>query len=61
MSAQQSTLPTGIVDSDVDEAMQGRLLRRATHLCLRAEPHTDQSPCRAHVSEANRQLLRLSG
>lgn len=33
------------------------VLRRATQLCLRAEPHTDRSPCPAHVSEAQRQLF----
>ena len=38
-------------------ASQPEVVRRATQLCLRAEPHTDQSPCAGHLSEANRQLF----
>ena len=40
--------------------LQPQVVRRATQLCARAEPHTDQSPCPAHLTEAQRQLFRLS-
>jgi hypothetical protein len=37
-----------------------QVVRRATQLCIRAEPHTDEAPCSAHLSEAHRQLFRLT-
>jgi hypothetical protein len=33
------------------------ILRRAEHLCRRAEPHADVIPCQTHLHEAQRQLL----
>ena len=42
------------------QAQHPQVARRATQLCLRAEPHTDHVPCPTHVSEANRQLFRLA-
>ena len=59
MTAQQSDLPPELSGSDIDPVMQRRVVRRASQLCLRAEPHTDRSPCPAHMAEANRQLLGL--
>ncbi len=47
MSAQQSDVPTATPE----------LVRRASQLCLRAEPHAHESPCAAHLAEAQRQLL----
>jgi hypothetical protein len=61
MSAQHSDVPTETPDSDVDPTMEQQLIRRASQLCLRAEPHTDASPCAAHLAEAQRQLLHLPG
>jgi hypothetical protein len=57
MTAQRSDVPVGRAVSDVEYALSHRVVRRATQLCLRSEPHTDESPCAAHLSEANRQLL----
>ena len=39
---------------------QGEVARRATLLCLRAEPHAEHSPCASHVAEANRQLFGIA-
>ena len=61
MSAQQSAVPAAVPGSEIDPAMQRQVVRRASQLCLRAEPHTEQSPCAAHLNEANRQLLGLPG
>jgi hypothetical protein len=58
MTAQRPDVPAakGAVP-DVEEALSHQVVRRATQLCLRAEPHTDESPCAAHLAEAHRQLL----
>ena len=56
MTAQQTELPGQVATLDLDAAVRHDVVRRATQLCLRAEPHAGQSPCPAHVSEANRQL-----
>ncbi|MGI8806787.1 MAG: hypothetical protein ACR2KK_02825 [Acidimicrobiales bacterium] len=61
MTAQQSDVPMELPGSVADPVLQRRMVRRAVQLCLRAEPHTDHSPCPAHTSEANRQLLGLPG
>lgn len=61
MSAQQSAVPAEVPSFGINPAMQREVVRRASQLCLRAEPHTDESPCGAHLTEANRQLLGLSG
>jgi hypothetical protein len=61
MSAQQSDLPGELLSSQHDASMQRQVVRRATQLCRRAEPHTDETPCAAHMNEANRQLLELRG
>ena len=60
MTAQQSDVPGDLLDSEPEPAVGAGVVRRATQLCLRAEPHTDRSPCAAHVSEANRQLFGLA-
>ena len=57
MTAPQTELPGQASTLDLDAAVRQEIARRATQLCLRAEPHTGQSPCPAHVSEANRQLF----
>ncbi|MDQ3642273.1 MAG: hypothetical protein M3450_12620 [Actinomycetota bacterium] len=56
MTAQQSDLPMELPDADGDAVVPRRVVRRASQLCLRAEPHTDQSPGPAHLTEGNRQL-----
>ncbi len=61
MSAQESAVAAEDVVPQIDSVMQRQVVRRASQLCLRAEPHTDESPCAAHLSEANRQLLGLPG
>ena len=61
MSAQQSGFPTEDRGAKVDPKADPELVRRADQLCRRAEPHTDRSPCAAHLAEAQRQLLGLSG
>jgi hypothetical protein len=58
MTVQHST-PEDLATSELDHAVHAQLLRRATQLCLRAEPHAEQTPCAPHVSEANRQLFGL--
>ncbi len=60
MTTQQSDVPGELFDPAPDPAMAAQVVRRATQLCLRAEPHTDRSPCAAHLSEANRQLFGLA-
>ncbi|MEA2703408.1 MAG: hypothetical protein QOJ69_250 [Actinomycetota bacterium] len=35
-----------------------QIVRRAVHLCLRSEPHTEEAPCSGHLYEAQRQLDR---
>jgi hypothetical protein len=48
-------------DVEVDSfRTQDDVARRATLLCLRAEPHADGSPCASHVAEANRQLYGIA-
>lgn len=59
MSAPREDVSSGLLTADVDVSTQRRIVRRAGQLCLGAEPHTDQSPCAAHVVEARRQLLGL--
>ncbi len=39
---------------------QEQLARRATQLCLRAEPHTNAAPCAMHLGEASRQLVEIT-
>jgi hypothetical protein len=55
LSAQESDVPGPVVDLE----LRREVVRRASQLCLRAEPHTDESPCAMHLNEANRQLLGL--
>ncbi|MGH9265018.1 MAG: hypothetical protein ACRD1D_10045 [Acidimicrobiales bacterium] len=57
MTAQQTDVVEERFASGPQPAAEPLVLRRATQLCLRAEPHTDRSPCPAHVSEAQRQLF----
>ena len=59
MTAQSTELPVPVPALAADPAEQD-VVRRATQLCLRAEPHTEQSPCPSHLSEATRQLFRLT-
>jgi len=65
MSAQQSDvpveIPSSVIHPPIHPPMQRQVVRRARQLCLRAEPHTDESPCATHLNEANRQLLGLPG
>ncbi len=61
MSAQESAVSAEVSSSRYNPAMQREVVRRASQLCLRAEPHTDESPCPTHLTEASRQLLGLSG
>jgi hypothetical protein len=61
MSAQQSDVPRELPSSEPDPSTPRQVVRRASQLCLRAEPHTDESPCAAHLHEAARQLLDLPG
>jgi hypothetical protein len=61
MSAQQSDVPAEQASPGLVPGMPREVVRRASLLCLRAEPHTDESPCEAHLNEANRQLLGLAG
>ena len=61
MSAQQSDVPAGRPGSQAGFPVPREVVRRAIQLCLRAEPHTEESPCAAHLNEANRQLLDQSG
>jgi hypothetical protein len=59
MTAQESGVST--VVSSADAATERRVVRRASQLCLGAEPHAEQSPCPAHVAEARRQLVGVRG
>ncbi len=61
MRAPQSDVPAENAASNVNRVMERQVIRRARHLCLRAEPHTDDAPCPAHMAEAARQLLSLPG
>jgi hypothetical protein len=56
VTAQQADVRRPAV-SDVSEADQREIVRRAIQLCRGAEPHTDAVPCPAHLHEAQRQLL----
>lgn len=60
MTAQRRDVGGALPSSQLQPPVQREVVRRATQLCLRAEPHTDQSPCPTHLSEANRQLLRVA-
>lgn len=60
MTAQPVDVPGGRPDSEIDAGARQEVVRRASQLCLRAEPHTDESPCPAHLSEASRQLFGLA-
>ena len=60
MTAQRSDVRDEPPVSEVDAAVRGEIVRRASQLCLRAEPHTDRSPCSAHLTEAHRQLFGLA-
>ncbi len=57
MTAQHTEVPGEGSGLELDAAVRHEVVRRATQLCLRAEPHTTRSPCLAHLSEANRQLF----
>lgn len=57
MTAQRSDDPVELPSSRPDPATQRQVVRRAMQLCRGAEPHTEESPCAAHLSEASRQLL----
>ena len=59
MTAQQE-LPGQVSTLGHAPAAQPQVVRRATQLCLRAEPHAHEVPCPAHLSEANRQLFRVT-
>ena len=41
----------------LDVEAEDRVVHRAGQLCLRAEPHAEESPCPGHLAEARRQLL----
>jgi hypothetical protein len=60
MTAQRSDVPGAVPEPEADAAGHGDVVRRATLLCLRAEPHAEQSPCATHLSEANRQLFGIA-
>lgn len=57
MTAQRSAERSGAVLEGVSPIDQGLVLRRADHLCRRAEPHADVVPCPTHLHEAQRQLF----
>ena len=57
MTAPTTELPGQASTVELEGGPRQEVVRRATQLCLRAEPHTGQSPCPAHLSEANRQLF----
>ena len=61
MSAQQSETLTEFASPELDPQTDRQVVRRANQLCFRAEPHTEESPCAAHLNEARRQLFGLSG
>ncbi len=58
MTAQGPDVPGELRGSD--PGVQREVVRRASQLCLRAEPHTDESPCAAHLTEASRQLFGMA-
>jgi hypothetical protein len=60
MTAQHTDVAEELFGATPEPTMDMQVVRRATQLCLRAEPHTDRSPCAAHLSEANRQLFGLA-
>lgn len=57
----RSDVPGELPGTELDPAGQPDVVRRATLLCLRAEPHTDRVPCVTHLSEAGRQLVSPLG
>lgn len=57
MTAQRSAERSDSVVEGVGPADQRLILRRAEHLCRRAEPHADVVPCPTHLHEAQRQLF----
>lgn len=57
MTTSQADEPGATVVSDVRAADESEIVRRAEHLCRRAEPHAESVPCQAHVHEAQRQLF----
>ena len=57
MSTQQSDVVHLAVTGEVGPA-EGHIVRRAVQLCVRAEPHTEATPCSGHLHEAQRQLDR---
>lgn len=59
MTAQPSN-PEEAAASELEPPVSTQLVRRATQLCLRAEPHAEQTPCASHLSEANRQLFGIA-
>ncbi|MDQ3895805.1 MAG: hypothetical protein M3326_00915 [Actinomycetota bacterium] len=61
MAAQQTDVPGQVPTLGPGAPAPPQVVRRATQLCLRAEPHTDRSPCPTHLSEATRQLFRTGG
>ena len=60
MAAQQTDVQGQVSTFEGGATAAPQVVRRATQLCLRAEPHTDQSPCPAHLSEATRQLFKTA-
>lgn len=59
--AQEVGGSTGLRPAPAEAALEREVVRRAGQLCLRAEPHAEESPCPAHLAEARRQLLALRG
>ncbi len=59
MTAQASNAEE-LAASQLEPPVSAQLVRRATQLCLRAEPHAEQTPCASHLREANRQLFGLA-
>lgn len=57
MSTRWSVSAHPTVESEVRPA-EGHIVRRAVQLCVRAEPHTEATPCSGHLHEAQRQLDR---
>jgi hypothetical protein len=57
MNTQWSDGAHSPVAGDVRPA-EGQIVRRAVQLCVRAEPHTEATPCSGHLHEAQRQLDR---
>lgn len=59
MTAQRLDIPGEAPGSPPVATVEQEVVRRATQLCFRAEPHTEQSPCAGHLSEAHRQLVGI--